>query len=109
MVVNIRKMLKDALSVDENFILHLYKNNYTPVSGTTRSDYTECDFANYTVKKLARATWRSAQHTVAGKAESSYGTTPLSWTCGASGNTVYGYWVQGASSNAVCWAEALVA
>ncbi len=84
MVANIRKMLKDTLSTDENFILHLYKNNYTPVAGTTSTDFTEANFTNYVVKTLARATWRAAV-TVSGKAESSYGTTPLSWTCGATG------------------------
>ena len=77
-------MLKDTLSTDENFILHLYKNSYTPVAASTSTDFTEADFTNYVNKTLARATWRAAV-TVSGKAESSYGTTPLSWTCGATG------------------------
>jgi len=98
------KMLKDALSTDEDFILHLYKNNYTPVDGTVSTDFTEADFTNYVVKTLDRINWAAAK-TVSDKAESSYGTTPLSWTCGASGNTIYGYWVQGAASAKVCWAE----
>jgi len=97
-------MLKDALSTDEDFILHLFKNNYTPVDGTTSTDFTEADFTNYTVRTLTRANWNAAV-TVSGKAESSYGSSPLSWTCGATGNTVYGYWVQGATSADVCWAE----
>jgi len=98
-------MLKDALSTDEDFILHLYKNNYTPVDGTTSTDFTEADFTNYVNKTLARTTWNAAITNGSSKAESSYGSSPLSWTCGASGNTVYGYWVQGATSNTVCWAE----
>ena len=98
------KMLRDTLSTDENYILHLYKNDYTPVAATTSTDFTEADFTNYVVKTLARATWNAAV-TVSGKAESSYGSTPLSWTCGATGNNIYGYWVGGATSNAVLFAE----
>ncbi len=96
------KCLKDTLSTDENMILHLYKNNYTPVAATTSTDFTEADFTNYVNKTLARTTWNAAV-TVSGKAESSYGSAPLSWTCGATGNTIYGYWVQGATSNKVLW------
>lgn len=97
-------MLKDTLSTNEDFILKLYKNNYTPIAATTSADFTQADFTNYVVKTLARATWRAAV-TVSNKAESSYGTAPLSWTCGATGNTIYGYYVIGATSNVVCWAE----
>jgi hypothetical protein len=97
-------MLKDALSTNEDFILKLYKNDYTPVTATTAGDFTSADFTNYVVKTLARATWNAAV-TVSNKAESSYGTTPLSWTCGATGNTIYGYFVIGATSTTVLWAE----
>jgi len=97
-------MLKDALSTNEDFILKLYKNNYTPVTATVAGDFTEADFNNYVVKTLARATWNAAV-TQTDKAESSYGTTPLSWTCGAAGNTIYGYYVIGATSTTVLWAE----
>lgn len=99
------KLLKDALSTNENSILRLFKNDYTPVNATTSTDFTEADFTNYVVKTLLRATWNAAVTNGSGKAESSYGSTPLAWTCGASGNTVYGYWVQGATSNKVLWAE----
>lgn len=97
-------MLKDALSTNEDQILHLYKNDYTPIATTTSTDFTEADFTNYTNKTLARATWNAAV-TVSGKAESSYGSSPISFTCGTTGNTIYGYWVQGATSNAVLFAE----
>ncbi len=97
-------MLKDALSVGENFILNLYKNLYSPASGSILSDFTVADFTDYAAMTLARTTW-SAAETVAGKASSTYGATPLSWTCGATGNTVHGYYVTGATSNTVLWAE----
>jgi hypothetical protein len=42
--------------------------------------------------------------TVSNKAESSYGSSARSWTCGTTGNTIYGYWVAN-PTNTVLWAE----
>lgn len=98
------KMLRDALSVDEAFILKLFQNNVTPDANFVVGSFTEANFTNYAAKTLARATWNAAT-TVGGKGQASYGTNPQSWTCGSSGNTIYGYWVEGASSAKVLWAE----
>lgn len=98
------KMLKDALSTNETYILKLYKNDYTPVDASTQTNFTEATFTNYAAFTLTRAGWNAAV-TVSNKAETSYTTSPRSWTCGASGNTVYGYWVIGTTSNTCLWAE----
>lgn len=98
------KMLKKALSTDENYFLKLYQNNYTPDANSVPGSFTEATFTNYAVMTLTRALWNSAV-TVGGVAQTSYGSAPLSWTCGASGNTIYGYYVVGATSNIVLWAE----
>ncbi len=98
------KLLKDALSTNENYILKLYKNDYTPDDSSAPGSFTEADFTNYAAKTLLRATWNAAV-TVSNKAESSYGSSPQSWTCGASGNTIYGYYVTGSTSAVVLWAE----
>jgi hypothetical protein len=98
------KLLKDALSTNENYILKLYKNNYTPDDAAVEGSFTESDFTNYLARTLTRALWNAAV-TVSNKAETSYGTGPQSWTCGASGNTVYGYYVTGSASGTVLWAE----
>lgn len=97
-------MLKLALSTNENYILKLFRNDYTPAAADAPGSFTEANFTNYVAKTLTRTLWNSSV-TVSGKAESSYGTTPQSWTCGASGNTIYGYWVEGSSSAKVFWAE----
>lgn len=99
-----RKMLKTALSVDESYILKLFQNNVTPDQTFVTGSMTEANFTNYAAKTLTRATWNSSV-TVSSKAQSSYGSAAQSWTCGASGNTVYGYSVEGATSGAVLWAE----
>lgn len=99
-----RKMLKDALSADENYILKLYRNDYSPDANAAPGSFTEANFTSYAARTLTRTNWNAAV-TVSGKGESSYGTTPQSWTCGTTGNTVYGYWVEGATSAKVLWAE----
>ena len=98
------KMLKDALSTDENYILKLYSVDYTPDDATAPGSFTEATFTNYVAKTLTRALWNAAV-TVTNKAETSYGTTPLSWTCGATGQTVFGYYVIGVGSSQCLWAE----
>lgn len=99
------KMIKDALSSDEDYILKLFQNNYTPDADAASGSFTEASFTNYAAKTLARTTWNAAVTNGSGRGETSYGASPQAWTCGASGNTVYGYWVEGASSAKVLWAE----
>lgn len=98
------KMLKDALSTNENYLLKLYSNNYTPDDNSVSASFTQCTFTNYAARTLTRASWNSAV-TVGGKAETSYGTGPNSWTCGATGQTVYGYYVDAITSGVTLWAE----
>jgi len=98
------KMLKDALSTDENYILKLYTNNITPSDADQPGSYTEATFTAYAARTLARTTWNASVQ-VSNKAETSYGAGPQSWTCGATGQTVYGYYVTGASSAVVLWGE----
>lgn len=96
------KMLRDALTTDEDYVLNLYQNDYTPVAGSTDADFTVATFTNYAEKTIARSDWGAAS-TVSGKGESEAPTQ--TWTCGVTGNTVYGYWVEGATSGTVLWAE----
>lgn len=102
-IVLLTKMLKAALSVDENYTLRLYKNNYTPTGTSVTVDFTEADFTNYTEKTLTRAGWGTPT-TVSNKAASTYSAVQT-WTCGASGNTIYGCYVVGATSGTLLWAE----
>jgi len=76
-------MLKKALSTNENYILKLYQNNYTPDDNAVDGSFTEASFTNYAAVTLTRAGWNSAA-VVTNKAQSSYATQ--TWTCGASGN-----------------------
>lgn len=97
------KMLLDPLTTDESLSLRLYKNDYTPVQGSVTGSFTIADFTNYTNKTLTRAGWGAAT-TVSNKATSTFGTAQ-SWTCGSTGNTIYGYYVVAATSGVTLWAE----
>lgn len=98
----LRKMLKDT-SDSEQYYLKLYKNNYVPVNSSVLGDFTEANFTNYVQKTIARTDWSEPTTNASGSGESSV--SVQSWTCGASGNTVYGYYVVGETSNIVLWAE----
>lgn len=89
-----------------NLTLKLFKTNVTPAESDTHSSYTEADFTSYSSKTLTASqtgsTWAAAA-TTGGTTETTY--AQQSWTCGASGNTIYGYYVQNATPT-LLWAEA---
>jgi len=98
------KALKDALSTDESFSLRLFQNDYTPINTTTLTDFTEADFTSYARKTLTRAGWKAAALNASNEAEAEY-SAEQSWTCGATGGDVYGYYVVGATSGKILWCE----
>jgi hypothetical protein len=96
--------------------LKLYQSNTTVAETDVAATYTEANFTNYTSKTLngklsSSAGWTlpaSVAPTGAWSAESlvAEATQPSqSWTCGTTGNTIYGYFVVGATSNILWWAE----
>ena len=70
---------------------------------STLSNFTEADFDGYADKALAQSSWASVSLNTNDKAESSY--SQQSWTCGATGNTIYGYYITGNTSGELLWAE----
>ena len=95
------KLLKDALSVDEDYTLKLYKTNVTPAESDTAGSYTVADFTGYANKTLTRAGWAAAS-TAAGTTSTTF--AQQSWSP-TSSQTVYGYYVIGATSTVLLWAE----
>ena len=96
------KMLKDALTVDEDYTLKLYTNNETPTQASVAGDFTEATFTGYAAKTLTRAGWNAAT-TISNKASATYG-TDQTWTAGSS-QTIYGAYVIGTTSTTLLWAE----
>lgn len=91
-----------STTTPENMVLKLYKNNYTPVAGSVAADFTEADFSGYSAATLSRGNWGTPT-TVSGKATSVYGSAQT-FTAGSS-QTVYGYYVVGATSGTLIFAE----
>lgn len=104
--VELLKRLLYGNAGSENGTLKLYKTNVTPAESDTAASYTEADFTGYSSKTLTSsqsgATW-AVPTTSTGTTSSTYGTT-LTWSPTTS-QTVYGYFVVGATSTVLWWAE----
>jgi hypothetical protein len=106
----------------ENWSLRLFNSNITPAETDSASTYTahETAFSGYAAKTLTRSVSASTWNTPVSQApsgtpawssraqvgHSQYGASPQSWTCGATGDTIYGYFITGASSGKLICAEA---
>jgi hypothetical protein len=115
----LNKVLKD-----ENVILKLYKNNYTPDKNALLSSFTEANFDGYSGIELDKIDislthWTepviqyfpcsengtSGYSGVSGYNESVSTYSTQSWTCGSNGNIVYGYYIVGATSDKLLWVD----
>jgi hypothetical protein len=105
-----------SLADVENGLLQLYTSATTPAETDVAGTYTVATFTNYVDKTLngklsTSAGWSapaSVAPTGAWSAESlvAEATQPsVSWTCGATGQTVQGYLVKGATSGILWFAE----
>lgn len=98
----------------ENWTLKLFKSNSTPAESDVAGTYTEADFTGYSAKTLTRSVSGSTWATPAtgdGNTTSQYdAASPQSWTnTGASAETVYGYYIVGATSGILLVSEAFAA
>ncbi len=90
----------------QNLVLKLYKNNYTPVAGSTEANFTEADFTGYASITLAGATWAFTQ------ASPSYAQYPQqTFTSSADQTTqnIYGYYIVQVTSGKIMAAELFAA
>lgn len=91
-----------STSTPENLILKLYKNDVTPSQSSVAGDFTVADFTGYSNKTLSRGSWASPT-TVSNKASTSY--AAQTFTNSGTAQTIYGYYVVGATSGTLIWAE----
>ena len=87
-------------TAQENQVLRLFSNNKTPAETDTAASYTELSGNGYVPKTLTGASWTITEGdpTVAAYAQQEFAFT------GAAGD-VYGYYVTGATSGLLLWAE----
>lgn len=82
----------------------LYQNNYTPVDGSTPSDFTDATFTGYAEVALSFA----AGWSVSIAANIAYLTksAPITFTCtGGSAQTIYGWYIYNADDTTVWCAQ----
>lgn len=97
-------MLIDTGLTTYDYLVDLYQNNYTPNQGSSAVNFTIANFTGYVQKSFLRSGW-TAPTTVSNQAVTTYSGNPLSWVCGATTNTIYGYLVRSSVSGAVLFAE----
>lgn len=84
----------------EAMTLKLYSNNYTPIETSVAGSFTEVSGNGYAAKSLAGASWAV---TSGDPAVGAYALQTFTFTGGA--GAVYGYFVVGATSGTILWAE----
>lgn len=106
----------------EDWKLRLFNSNITPAETDTATTYTahETSFTGYSAKTLTRSVGSSTWNTPVSQApsgspawssrtqvgHSQYGSAAQQWTCTGTGDTIYGYFVTGNTSNKLIFAEA---
>jgi hypothetical protein len=88
----------------ENFYVELYQNNYAPANNSTLSSFTAATFPGYLSVPVARGDF-SFPVIVANEGTITR-TIPPIYTCtGGAGQLVYGWYMYGATSNKVYFAQ----
>jgi hypothetical protein len=93
----------------ENLTLKLFVNDYTPVEGSVAGDFTEAAGGGYASKTLTATSWGAAS-TSSGTTSAAYAQQTFTFTGALTTNpTIYGYYLVGATSGTIYWAERLTA
>jgi len=91
----------------ENWTLKLFKSNTTPAEGDTAGTFTEADFTGYSAKTLTRSvsgsTWATPS-TAGGTTSSSYAAQTFT-SSDSTSQTIYGYFIVGATTGTLIYAE----
>ena len=82
--------------------LRLFKNDYTPVDGSTLANFTQANFSGYA--QIVLNAWGVAV-TVAGRASADHAPVNFTHNGGATANNIYGYYVVDATEAELLFAE----
>lgn len=86
----------------EDLVLKLYKNDKTPADGDTAANYTEADFTGYAAYPIYPGDW---EVTAGNPTTAEHPTVTFESSSGGQAQNVYGYFVVGADSGRLKWAE----
>ena len=82
--------------------LCLFKNDYTPVEGTTEANVTAADFTGYAVIQLTAASWTI---TPGAPTSAAYAQQTFTSSAGSQNQPIYGYYIKQRTSGKLVWAE----
>ena len=82
--------------------LCLFKNDYTPVEGTTEASVTAATFTGYAVIQLTAASWTV---TPGDPSSMAYAQQTFTSTAGSQNEAIYGYYLKQRTSGKLVWAE----
>ncbi len=82
--------------------LCLFKNDYTPVEGTTEANVTAADFTGYSVIQLTAASWTI---TPGAPTSAAYAQQTFTSSAGSQNQPIYGYYIKQRTSGKLVWAE----
>ncbi len=88
----------------ENLVLHLYTNNVTPAKNSNVATFTEASGSGYSAITLTAANWTVTEGTGNGTTATTC-TQPVQVFTLTGALSAYGYFVTGATSNALYFAE----
>ena len=88
----------------ENAVLKLFTNDYTPLATSAAGNFTEMTGHAYAAKTLSAANWVAISD-AGGVAVASYPQQSWTFTADTAPITIYGYFVVGATTGQLLWAE----
>ena len=99
-------LLQRALgnSPSENAVLKLFTNDYTPLATSAEGNFTEMTGHAYAAKTLATSNWAVVSDSN-GTAVASYPQQIWTFMADTGPTTMYGYFVVGATTGQLLWAE----
>lgn len=99
------KLLAYALNklTPENMTLKLFKSNSTPAEGDIATTYTEANFTGYVSVSVLGSSFTIT--TTGGVTEAARAAAAFTSSADQAAQSVYGYYVVGATSGVLLWAE----
>jgi len=98
--------LRGFLGGVHDLAIRLYKNDYIPTSTSVLSNFVESTFQGYYRQWGDSSQWLPATMS-GGRATSTYGSVPLTWTCTGGDEKIFGYYVEESETATVLWCERL--
>lgn len=101
-----QKTGKDNSLFAIHYTVHLYVNDFTPDCFSSPGSFVECTLAGYAAIDLISTNFLLTPYPLSGSCGWIASYPPVSFTFGASGQTVYGLWVEDSYGD-MAWAKRL--